>query len=172
MVVAFSGASASPSRCTSTRRLASAFHHASTFRCAPLVRLVVTLPGASTLPSRRDSARCRLSSLLSCLVGLSHYPAPQPIVQMVVVLPLVTVSCAPTPLLHDSVRHRLPLLPSSYPSLTTSPSPERERGLPEHCRFRCHHGRVHCQRGASPAIAVIMPAGLKRGSHSSRGASG
>jgi hypothetical protein len=57
LVVAFSGVPASPSCCTSTRRLASAFHHTSTFCCTPLVRLVVTLPGASTLPSRRDSAR-------------------------------------------------------------------------------------------------------------------
>jgi hypothetical protein len=70
--------------------LASFIHYALTFRCTPLVRLVFALIGASPPPSRRDSARCHLSSHPPHLVGLSHCPAPWPIVRMVVMLPLVT----------------------------------------------------------------------------------
>jgi len=48
-------------------------------------------------------------------------------------------SCAYTPLIRDSVRHRLLPLPPPYPSCRMSPStPEREWGLPEHCHFRCN----------------------------------
>ena len=93
LVVAFFGASVSPSRCASVRRLAFVIHHTSTFRCAPLIQLVVTLPGALTPPSHQDSARCHLSSHPSCLVGLLLCPAPRPIIRIVVILPLVTASC-------------------------------------------------------------------------------
>jgi len=118
--------------------LASAIHPASTFFRATLVRLVVTLPGASTPPSRRDSTRCRLSLHPSHSVGVSHCLASWSIVRMVVMLPLVTASCASTALVRDSVWHRLPPLPPPYPSRTKPPSPEREQGLPKHCHFRCH----------------------------------
>jgi hypothetical protein len=162
LVVRFSGASASPSRCTSARHLASAIHNTSTFCCTPLVWLVVTLSGASTPPSRRNSARCRLSSHPSRSVGLSHCPAPRLIVQMVVILPLLTAPCVSTPLVCDSLCHRLPLLPQPYPSRTMSPFPERERGLPTHHHF-CY------RRGARPSPARGLPHHCHHHTHLSPG---
>ena len=49
-----------------------------------------------------------------------------------------------------SVWRCLPPLPPPFPSCTTSPSPERERGLPEHCRFCCHHS-------AGPPLLLLSP---------------
>ena len=41
-------------------------------------------------PSCCNSAQCHLLSLPSCLIGLLHCPVPLPIIQMVVMLPLMT----------------------------------------------------------------------------------
>jgi len=68
-------------------------------------------------------------------------------------------SCASTPLIRESGRRRLPPLLPPHPSRTTSPSPEQERGLPEHRCFCCHHGARplpeqglphHCHRRGRP----------------------
>ena len=64
-------------------------------------------------------------------------------------------SCASTPLICESVRRRLPPLSPHYPSRTTSPSPERERGLPEHHCF-C------CRRGARPSPEWGLPRRCRR----------
>ena len=117
--------------------------------------MVVTLPGASTPPSRCDSAQCRLSLHPSCSVGLSHCPALWPIVRMVVMLPLVTVSCATTPLARDSIWRCLPQLPPPYPSCMTSPSPEQERGLPKHCRFYCRCSKRLSHVGPPPPFPLL-----------------
>jgi len=52
--------------------LTSFIHFALTFCRTLLVRLVFALPGASPPPSRRDSARCRLSSHPPHLVVVCH----------------------------------------------------------------------------------------------------
>ena len=105
--------------------LASVIHHTLTFPSAPLVQLVVSfpLPSASLPPpSCHDSAWCCLLLHPSCLVSLSHCPASQPIVQMLVMLPLnTTASCASLPLIHDSPQCPQPQKPYLSRTMPSSP---------------------------------------------------
>jgi hypothetical protein len=142
----------------------------STFRCAPLVWLVVTLPGSLTPPSRL-SPRLRLLTPLVTPLSFGWFVA----------LPRdsafrkngcrvasrhVVASCASTPLIRESDRRRLPPLSSPHPSRTTSPFPEQEREqrLPELAVFVVVAARVRCQSGAFPAVAVAASA-LVRARH-------
>jgi hypothetical protein len=133
----------------------------STFRCAPLVWLVVTLPGSLTPPSRLSPRLHPVTPLVTPLSFGWFVALPRDSAFRTngcrVASRHVVASCASTPLIRESDRRRLPPLSSPHPSRTTSPSPEREREqrLPEH---RC----FCCRRGARPLPERGLPRRCRR----------
>ena len=136
----------------------------STFRCAPLVWLVVTLPGSLTPPSRLSSRLRPVTPLVTPLSFGWFVALPRDSAFRTngcrVASRHVVASCASTPLIRESDRRRLPPLSSPHPSRTTSPSPEREREqrLPEHRCFCCRRGaRPSPEPRAGPSLPLPSP---------------
>ena len=123
---------------TSASCPASASRHTSALHCTPCVWLVVAFPRASAAPSCRTTARClslrhssciHLLSRPSCLVGC-HFPqCLNP--HLAATLPGALASVFCFALACNSIWRCLLPLPPPYLSLTTSPSPEQESGLPD-----------------------------------------